>query len=304
MEKDDDWQGEGNEYTTEFRQLDVRLGRWMSPDPMMAVVPDHSPYEVNFNNPIVFTDPLGLLPTGGKKGPGKDRNGNRPGKKHRGDYKLPGSAKSRGGGGGGGQGLLNVAATIGDVLSVALAAIDKVEQVAGKVNATVDLATQATGGGGGGQYQPTVAGMSLDEYRKGLVEQDLFNRLVKNYLPADGDGIRDWGPDHDWNPDDTYSKIGGGVAELRKENPISYNNSCTLRICYTLNKSGIMEIPYDPAGDGDWMFAGADTDIEGGVGYYILRVKPMNELMNEVFSDRPKSEGTNISDFKGKKGIM
>jgi len=72
MEKDDDWYGAGNEYTTEFRQLDVRTGRWMSMDPMMAIIPGHSPYEFAFNNPILFTDPSGLFPGlgKGKKGGG------------------------------------------------------------------------------------------------------------------------------------------------------------------------------------------------------------------------------------------
>jgi len=36
MEKDDEVKGSGNSYTTEFRQYDPRLGRWMSLDPLMA----------------------------------------------------------------------------------------------------------------------------------------------------------------------------------------------------------------------------------------------------------------------------
>ena len=32
-EKDDEVKGAGNSYTTEFRQLDVRIGRWLSIDP-------------------------------------------------------------------------------------------------------------------------------------------------------------------------------------------------------------------------------------------------------------------------------
>ena len=54
------WKGGGNSYTTEFRQYDPRLGRWMSLDPLMADYPDMSPYVAFNNNPVYFVDPLGL----------------------------------------------------------------------------------------------------------------------------------------------------------------------------------------------------------------------------------------------------
>jgi RHS repeat-associated protein len=57
MEKDDEWKGTGNSYTTEFRQLDPRLGRWLSTDPV--VHPGMSPYNSFDNNPIRFVDPFG-----------------------------------------------------------------------------------------------------------------------------------------------------------------------------------------------------------------------------------------------------
>ena len=63
MEKDDDWYGAGNEYTTEFRQLDVRVGRWMSMDPMYGKAPDWSPYRSFFDNPVYWRDPSGLFET-------------------------------------------------------------------------------------------------------------------------------------------------------------------------------------------------------------------------------------------------
>jgi len=34
MEKDDEVKGKGNSYTTHFRMLDPRLGRWLSTDPI------------------------------------------------------------------------------------------------------------------------------------------------------------------------------------------------------------------------------------------------------------------------------
>ena len=59
-EKDNEFKGDGNSYTTEFRQLDPRLGRWLSVDPLMAKYPMMSPYVAFNNNPIFFVDPLGL----------------------------------------------------------------------------------------------------------------------------------------------------------------------------------------------------------------------------------------------------
>jgi RHS repeat-associated protein len=59
MELDNELSGNGNSYTTEFRQYDPRLGRWKSLDPLMAQQPDQSPYKAFFNNPIYWIDPYG-----------------------------------------------------------------------------------------------------------------------------------------------------------------------------------------------------------------------------------------------------
>jgi len=60
MEQDNEISGNGNSYTTEFRQYDPRLGRWKSLDPLMMEFSDVSPYSAFNNNPVVFIDPLGL----------------------------------------------------------------------------------------------------------------------------------------------------------------------------------------------------------------------------------------------------
>ena len=60
MEKDAEMKGEGNSYTTEFRQYDPRLGRWLSLDPLMKKFPWMSPYVAFNNNPVFYIDPLGL----------------------------------------------------------------------------------------------------------------------------------------------------------------------------------------------------------------------------------------------------
>jgi RHS repeat-associated protein len=59
-EKDNEVSGDGNSYTTEFRQLDPRLGRWFSVDPVFQ--PWQSPYTSMDNNPINLNDPMGLDP--------------------------------------------------------------------------------------------------------------------------------------------------------------------------------------------------------------------------------------------------
>jgi RHS repeat-associated protein len=56
-EQDDEVKGEGNSYTTYFRQLDPRIGRWFSLDPV--VQPWQSPYCSMDDNPIVYNDQLG-----------------------------------------------------------------------------------------------------------------------------------------------------------------------------------------------------------------------------------------------------
>ena len=57
-EKDDEITGvTGSHYTTYFRELDTRILRWWTPDPIIH--PWESPYVIMGNNPIVFNDPYG-----------------------------------------------------------------------------------------------------------------------------------------------------------------------------------------------------------------------------------------------------
>ncbi|PKV51936.1 YD repeat-containing protein [Aquimarina sp. MAR_2010_214] len=59
-EKDDELKGEGNSYTTHFRQYDPRVARWLSIDPV--TFPNESPYTSMKNNPILFNDVKGDCP--------------------------------------------------------------------------------------------------------------------------------------------------------------------------------------------------------------------------------------------------
>lgn len=54
METDPEVKGEGNSYSTYFRQLDVRVGRWLSIDPKMNAF--DGPFTTMGNNPNINTD--------------------------------------------------------------------------------------------------------------------------------------------------------------------------------------------------------------------------------------------------------
>jgi RHS repeat-associated protein len=58
-EKDNELKGQGNSYTTEFRQLDPRLGRWLSVDPVFYNFPNFSPFVSMLNNSLIFIDKEG-----------------------------------------------------------------------------------------------------------------------------------------------------------------------------------------------------------------------------------------------------
>jgi len=62
-EKDNEFKGDGNSYTTEFRQLDPRLCRWLCVDPKSKETPFESPYASMNNSPISLNDVLGDKPT-------------------------------------------------------------------------------------------------------------------------------------------------------------------------------------------------------------------------------------------------
>ena len=63
-EKDNEVSGDGNSYTTEFRGLDVRLGRWFSTDPEFNG--EISPYTSMDNDPINANDVTGQWPDWGQ----------------------------------------------------------------------------------------------------------------------------------------------------------------------------------------------------------------------------------------------
>ena len=64
QEKTDEIAGAGNHYTAQFWEYDPRTGRRWNLDP--AGYPHQSHYSVNNNNPILFTDPLGIYGTKGE----------------------------------------------------------------------------------------------------------------------------------------------------------------------------------------------------------------------------------------------
>lgn len=61
-EMDNEVKGEGNSYTTDFRLLDPRLGRWLTIDPLTDPLIQVSPYCSMDNNPIWLNDQDGASP--------------------------------------------------------------------------------------------------------------------------------------------------------------------------------------------------------------------------------------------------
>lgn len=62
METEDDLRGTNNSYTTEFRQYDPRVGKWLSVDPKADKYAELSPYVAFLNDPVIVSDPLGDEP--------------------------------------------------------------------------------------------------------------------------------------------------------------------------------------------------------------------------------------------------
>ena len=54
--KDNEVEGEGDVYDYGKRMYDVRLGRWLSVDPLQVKYANYSPYNFSENNPIYFND--------------------------------------------------------------------------------------------------------------------------------------------------------------------------------------------------------------------------------------------------------
>jgi RHS repeat-associated protein len=72
MLKTNEIAGEGNSFSTEFRQYDPRLGKWLSLDPLMEQFPWMSPFVGFDNNPILYVDPWGLSSTEGDENKKKE----------------------------------------------------------------------------------------------------------------------------------------------------------------------------------------------------------------------------------------
>lgn len=62
LEQDPEVKGAGNSYTTQFRQYDPRLGRWLSLDPEMKKYSGLSPFNAYLNDPVNLIDPKGQDP--------------------------------------------------------------------------------------------------------------------------------------------------------------------------------------------------------------------------------------------------
>ena len=71
-----------------FRQYDPQLGRFHQIDPLADAISAITPYQYAFNNPILFSDPSGLMPDEGDDGGGEFMGGGGPRPRKRGTKKA------------------------------------------------------------------------------------------------------------------------------------------------------------------------------------------------------------------------
>lgn len=97
---------------------------------------------------------------------------------------------------------------------------------------------------------------------------------------------------------DLYNTIGGGLPEYLKQNPVSWENSCCIRMSYGLNYSGL-SLPKAPSTGG--------TIIGKDKKNYWIRVNDLISYLKQKFG-KPEIESvggkTAVQSFKGKKGII
>lgn len=105
-----------------------------------------------------------------------------------------------------------------------------------------------------------------------------FSDLLKNYSTGDVPS--------------TYALVGGGLLRSYNQDPVSYANTCAMRLSYALNKSGA-PIPYERGKT----FKGADNLN------YFIRVKDMASYMDATYG-QPNINGMSPSDFSGYTGII
>jgi hypothetical protein len=108
-----------------------------------------------------------------------------------------------------------------------------------------------------------------------------FDELEENYL------------DGEYDPAAVYDKVGGNAKRNYDANPADFENTCTIRVCRSLNAISGHEIPFAK----DQTFSGAD----GKYSYY--RVKDFKRYLRRTYGPETIS-GVKKSDYSGSRGII
>jgi hypothetical protein len=133
---------------------------------------------------------------------------------------------------------------------------------------------------------PTIVAKCGDVKATVCFERPRWEDMLKHY------------PSEDIDTEDLYDEIGGGLPKLLKENPKSWENSCTIRMSRGLNYSR-MSLPKAPSIGGT---------IKGKDGYnYWIRVNDMVTYLERKFGIPEVTEAggeSAVDKFKGRKGII
>lgn len=119
-----------------------------------------------------------------------------------------------------------------------------------------------------------------------VIKELTWTEMLKNY------------PNSSVHTEDLYDKIGGGLPELLRKNPIAWENSCAIRMSRALNYSG-KKLGNAPSRGGN---------IVGDDGYnYWIRVR---DLQKYLVDNLPKPNVDKagaidiVNEFKNKSGII
>lgn len=119
-----------------------------------------------------------------------------------------------------------------------------------------------------------------------VIKELTWTEMLKNY------------PNSSIHTVDLYDKIGGGLPELLRKNPIAWENSCAIRMSRALNYSG-KKLGNAPSRGGN---------IVGDDGYnYWIRVR---DLQKYLVDNLPKPNVDKagaidiVNEFKNKRGII